>query len=196
LCLAAITAALAVACGEDASSADPPDLSRVPTATLPAELPEAIVVGGGAVQPGGQATYTVRAGDSLAGISERFGFTIEELIAANPGIEDRGLQAGDVINLPLAPGDVPTPAPATATPEPPEAAPTDAPPEPSATPQPPAETTPSATGQTYVVKSGDIPVTIAEQFGITVEALIAANPGIDARNLQVGQTLIIPPAPN
>jgi LysM repeat protein len=47
----------------------------------------------------------------------------------------------------------------------------------------------------YVVQSGDIPLTIAEQFGITVEALLAANPGINPNGLQVGQELIIPPPP-
>ena len=192
LCLLAAAALLAAACGDDASSNEPPDLSRVPTATLPADLPQAIIVDSGAVQPGGQATYTVRAGDSLAAISERFGFTVEELIAANPGIEERGLQAGDVINLPVAPEDVPTPEPPTATPA-------AADPEPTSTAAP-ADTataapagTPPATGQTYTVQSGDIPETIAAQFGITVEALLAANPGIDPRGLQIGQVLNIPP---
>ena len=33
------------------------------------------------------------------------------------------------------------------------------------------------------------------RFGITVEALLAANPGMDSGNLQVGQVIIIPPAP-
>ena len=113
---------------------------------------------------------------------------IEDLIAANPGIEDRGLQAGDVINLPIAPGDVPTPAPATATPEAAEPTPAE-----DAAASPTSSATQPTTGQIYIVQSGDIPVTIAEQFGITVEALLAANPGIDARGLQVGQSLVIPP---
>ena len=44
------------------------------------------------------------------------------------------------------------------------------------------------------MQSGDIPETIAARFGITTEALLAANPGVNPNNLQVGQVLIIPPA--
>ena len=45
------------------------------------------------------------------------------------------------------------------------------------------------------MKEGDIPVTIAAQFGITVEALLAANPGLDPTGLNIGDVLIIPPPP-
>ncbi len=44
-----------------------------------------------------------------------------------------------------------------------------------------------------MVQDGDIPVKIAEKFGITVEELLAANPGIDPTNLHIGDVLIIPP---
>jgi LysM repeat protein len=54
--------------------------------------------------------------------------------------------------------------------------------------------TPAALGQTYTVQSGDIPLTIAEQFGISVEELLAANPGLDPTGLVVGQVIVIPPA--
>lgn len=198
LCLLAAAAllpaaALASGCDDGTSSADPPDLSRVPTATLPAELPQAIIVSGGPVQTGGQATYTVQSGDSLAAISERFGFSIEELIAANPGIQEQGLLPGDVINLPAAPDDLPTPEPPAATPAAPEEPTATIEPVDSPTADPPEPVgTPPATGNTYTVQAGDIPETIAAQFGITVEALLAANPGIDVRNLQIGQVLNIP----
>ena len=43
------------------------------------------------------------------------------------------------------------------------------------------------------MQAGDIPVTIAQKFGITVEALLAANPGLDPRNMHVGDVVIIPP---
>jgi nucleoid-associated protein YgaU len=59
-----------------------------------------------------------------------------------------------------------------------------------------APTSPTAAGETtYVVRGGDTLGAIAEQFGIRLDALIAANPGVDATPLQVGATLKIPKAP-
>jgi LysM repeat protein len=47
--------------------------------------------------------------------------------------------------------------------------------------------------QTYVVKSGDTPATIASRFRISTDELLAANGIDDPRRLQIGQTLRIPP---
>jgi LysM repeat protein len=181
---------IGVACGSDDEASGPPDLANVATATLPAQLPEPLIVGGGAVQPGGQTLYTVQSGDSFAAIAERYGYSVADLQAANPGVDT--LQVGQTIRLPAPPEEQPTPAAPAAT-----AAPTEPPIEPldTPTPEPAATNTPTALGQTYIVKSGDIPQSIAAQFGITVEALLAANPGINPNNLQVGQALVIPPAP-
>jgi len=52
--------------------------------------------------------------------------------------------------------------------------------------------TPTPTPQTYVVQAGDTLFAIAERFGVTVEALIAANNIDDPESLQIGQELIIP----
>lgn len=49
-----------------------------------------------------------------------------------------------------------------------------------------------STGPQYIVQPGDTLYGIALQFGISVEALEAANPGVDAAALAVGQTLTIP----
>jgi hypothetical protein len=65
---------------------------------------------------------------------------------------------------------VPTPAPPVAAPSP----------------------SPVSDFQTYVVKSGDTPVAIAQQFHIKVNDLLKANNITDPRSLQVGQTLRIP----
>ncbi len=49
----------------------------------------------------------------------------------------------------------------------------------------------------YVVRRGDIPMTIADRFGVSTEDLLAQNNIIDPTSLQVGQELIIPlPNPN
>lgn len=197
--LLALAVGFSVACGGGSSTNANagPDMSKIPTATLPPTLPEPILVGTGAIRPGGS-TYTIQSGDTLASIASEFGLTLEDLRAANPDVDPGALHAGEVIKLPPAAG---SPAPPTPTEEPapaptePPAQPTTAPPEPEPT-EPPVEPTAEASslGQAYTVQSGDIPVTIAEQFGISVEALLAANPGLDPTGLQVGQVIIIPPA--
>ena len=202
-CCAVIGAALAAACGGGSSSGKAPDSSKIPTATLPATLPEPRIVSSGAVQPGGGSSYTVKEGDTLAGIAGRFGVSLEDLLAANPSLDASRLSIGQAVKLPPseAPPAAATPAAAstqTAATEPPATAtavetPTEAPP--TSTPPPAATNTPASLGQTYTVVEGDIPVTIAEKFGITVEALMAANPGVDPTALYIGQVLIIPPKP-
>jgi LysM repeat protein len=60
------------------------------------------------------------------------------------------------------------------------------PPTPMPTPTSPGE-------QTYIVKAGDNPAAIAQQFRIKTEDLMAANNIEDPQKLQIGQTLKIPP---
>ena len=54
-------------------------------------------------------------------------------------------------------------------------------------------TTPNCPSE-YVVQSGDYLSTIAEKCGISVEAIVALNPTIDPNNIQVGSTILLPPA--
>jgi LysM repeat protein len=57
------------------------------------------------------------------------------------------------------------------------------------TPLPPSPTPPE---QTYVVRAGDSPASIAQQFKVKTEDLMAANGIDDPQKLQIGQTLKIP----
>jgi LysM repeat protein len=117
--------------------------------------------------------------------------------------------SGEATSRPAEPTEAPTGAPArtatpaasatvaatataaaTATPEPP------ATPEPTATatPEPPTETAQPTGRRTYVVQPGDTLRAIAEQFDVTVQALLEANnlTPEQADSLRPGQELVIP----
>ena len=46
--------------------------------------------------------------------------------------------------------------------------------------------------RTHTVQSGETPFAIARKYGVKLDALLAANPGVDPKKLRVGQTLNIP----
>lgn len=107
--------------------------------------------------PGGT-LYTIRPGDTFFALAARFGTNVEALAAANPGIDPRNLQIGQVICIPGAP--VPCPG-----------------------------------GFAHTIRPGDTFFLLAQRFGVSVAALLAANPQVDPDNLQVGQTVCIPSPP-
>lgn len=147
-----------------------PTSSATATATS-SPLPTATATPSPTPTPVPQVTYEVRAGDTLSAIASRTNVSVEALMAAN------NLTAQDVYTL--RPGDqliIPTAGSATAQ----AAAPTVA--------------APTAPPRTYTVQPGDIPFAIANRFGVSVDALLAAN-GLtrdDARSLRSGQVLVIP----
>lgn len=46
--------------------------------------------------------------------------------------------------------------------------------------------------RSYTIKAGDTPSSIAKQYAIKVDALLAANPKLDPRRLRVGQVINLP----
>jgi hypothetical protein len=65
---------------------------------------------------------------------------------------------------------------------------------PTSTPAPTRTPRPSPTFTPYVVKTGQALGAIARKFGVTVQAILAANPDItDPSQIQAGQTILIPP---
>lgn len=50
--------------------------------------------------PAADGTYTIQPGDTLSAISQRLGVSINDIYKANPGINPRALQVGQVILLP------------------------------------------------------------------------------------------------
>jgi LysM repeat protein len=55
-------------------------------------------------------------------------------------------------------------------------------------------TTSRPTARTHKVAAGETAVRIARQYGISLDALLAANPGLEPRRMRVGQILNIPPS--
>lgn len=53
--------------------------------------------------------------------------------------------------------------------------------------------TPTASDKTHKIQAGETPTSIAKKYGVKVDLLIAANPGLDPTRLKVSQTINIPP---
>lgn len=223
LALLTLIAVLLAACGgggkKDATTARiPTDPRRVPTATVPANLPTPIAaLESGSAGPSASLpeNYVVKSGDTLAAIAQSLGISTDDLARANPNIDARGLRIGQELRIPR-PTPAPTPAnvargPATPIPTPRASAAPSASPASSGTPAPgrsptpvasPASgtprpsATPASAGSTYTVESGDTGCAIARKLGVSVTALAQANgltiDGLAA--LRIGQVLQVPRA--
>jgi LysM repeat protein len=118
-------------------------------------------------------TYTVQAGDTLTRIANRYGVTVQQLVALNNIANPDLIPVGQVLAIPATAG-------ATATPVPVETAVT-----------PTATATPAAT-VTYTVQTGDTLTRIANRYGTTVQELVALNHIANPNLIPVGQVLAIP----
>ncbi len=110
--------------------------------------------------PGGT-LYTIRAGDAYYNLAARFRVTVAALQAANPGVNPNNLVIGQTICIPVPPVSGTCPG-----------------------------------GFLYTVLAGETLYGIARRYGVVVQALIAANPGINPQALQVGQRICIPAGPS
>lgn len=160
----------------------------------------------------------IQPGDTLYGIAQRYGITVQAIISANPGIDPNNLPVGQRICIP-------NPTPGRPFPEPcPNGTiyiirPGDTffsiarrfnisldvllNANPGINPDflqvgqricIPTLPTPTITcpGPTYTVRPGDTLYNLARILGTSVEAILAANPGINPTSLQVGQILCLP----
>lgn len=110
LAVASITAA----CGGDdePTNAERPE-DVTPEVLAESELPPTPTAVPVVIEPE-ELTYTVEAGDLLGTIAQRFGLTLDELLAANPQITDPNtIQVGDVVTIPEAPEESAEAEPAT-----------------------------------------------------------------------------------
>ncbi|MPZ49813.1 MAG: LysM peptidoglycan-binding domain-containing protein [Dehalococcoidia bacterium] len=196
----------------------------IPTATPPANPPEPILLGeiraSGAgttsAAAGGEGTYVVKSGDTLAGIAISLNVSagqqaawLAEVLRLNGIADARLLNVGDALRLPRLPTATPGPRPSatpataatptrTAVPQAQATAPA-APTQAASTATPRPTTVPVAGGGgAYTVVSGDFPLAIAEKLGVPAaqqeawaQQLLALN-NTTASALQVGQVLQLP----
>lgn len=160
---------------------------------------------------------TIQPGDTLWSLAHRYNTTVQAILANNPGLNPNALPVGELVCIPAPPGQ-PFPAPCpNASPYvvkpgdtfyaiarqfnlPVEAllrANPDVNPNTLRVGQQiciPTLPTPTITcpGPTYTVRPGDTLYGLAQSRGTTVQAILAANPGINPSALQVGQILCLP----
>jgi LysM repeat protein len=108
--------------------------------------------------------YTVQSGDTMFFIAQRFGVSLQALIDANPHIADPNqIFPGDVLCVPCV-GNGRVPA-----------------------------SCPKGFDCRYTVQSGDTMFFIAQRFGVSLQALIDANPHIaDPNQIFPGDVLCVP----
>ncbi len=90
------------------------DVTHVPS---PTALPPTTAPAPGSAAPGATGKYTIKPGDTLSGIAQEFGITVEELVKLNNITDPNQIQAGQVLTVPAkgaptsAPGPTPSPTP-------------------------------------------------------------------------------------
>ena len=119
--------------------------------------------------------YTVKKGDSLYGVSEKFGVSVDSIKKAN-GISNDTLKVGDTL---LIPGSRELTLSDNTQEEKPQG----------------TQNNLSSVSIEYTVRKGDTLGVIAKNFGLSVSELKIAN-GLRSDSLKVGKVLIIPGAVN
>ncbi len=138
--------------------------------------------------------YTLQQDDTLAGVAARFGLTVEDLRALNPGVDPMALAPGSKLRLRESAAPVAKPELQAAEKSPPAAkkskpAASDPGAATAAQPAPPPQ--PQA-GGTHTVAPGETLTSIASSYGTTVAELLALNPGIDPYSMVAGQEVAVP----
>ncbi|MCZ7547509.1 MAG: LysM peptidoglycan-binding domain-containing protein [Anaerolineae bacterium] len=163
--------------GSESESAAPqpgqPGGTPTPADATPLYTPTQFLVGPAA----GDCIHEVQAGETLFTLAQTWGTTVDEIATLNNIANPNAVAAGTELRIPgcadgeLVGGEQPS--------EPAGGEPTQ-----------PA----GGGGQTYVVQAGDTVFGIARRFGVTAQAIIDANPALQANpdQLSVGQELIIP----
>lgn len=108
--------------------------------------------------------WQIERGDTLYKIAQAVNVSLDELIEANPNVDPENLQIGQYICIPAGGQPLPN---LKKLPDCPQ-------------------------GIFWEIAPGDTLFNIARQNNISVQSIIAANPGIDPNNLRVGQFICLP----
>lgn len=123
--------------------------------------------------------YTVQQKDNYYKLSRKFNLSQKELFAMNPGLEEKGLQPGDLIQVK-----------GTATIQGSQSEPTTVPVSQNTNSQSYSTTNVADDYVTYTVQNGDTVFGILNKFGITLDDLLTLNPNI-SQGLKAGMVLKI-----
>jgi len=147
---------------------DPKGLQIGTKLTVPGAPSSSNREGGGGQGGGGRGNYTVKSGETISEIADRYGISTNRLLELN-GIRDpKGLQAGSRITVPTAgPGQAARGATAS-----------------------PASRGPA----NYTVKSGETISEIADRYNISSDRLLELNGIRDPKGLQAGSRISVPTA--
>jgi LysM domain len=77
----------------------PPGATRPATATPAAGAGSPTAAPNGSATPVGESTYVVQSGDTLGGIAQAKGVTVDAILAANPGLTEN-IRVGQEITIP------------------------------------------------------------------------------------------------
>jgi len=115
--------------------------------------------------PEGSFPYTVQAGDTFWKLSQAYGVSLQSIISANPGVNANNLQIGSSLCIPRSISPISN--------------------RPVSCPE---------GSFPYTVQAGDTFWKLSQAYGVSLQSIINANPGVNANNLQIGSTLCIPTA--
>lgn len=132
-----------------------------------------------AVTKASENTYTVESKDNYYRISRKFKMTQKELFDMNPGLEQKGLQAGDVLNV-SSPYNFETKTETKV--EQPDTSIFNV--------EPAKEAKVNGDFLTYTVQNGDTVFGILNKFGVSLDELISLNPQL-SEGLKAGMVLKI-----
>ncbi len=164
-------------------------ITPLPTSLVPTSTPLPIATAAPTLPSGFDTSflYTVRAGDTVSGIAQRYGSTIAAIVSANALTNPGLIRIGQVLIIPV---NSTTNRPATFTPVPTQ----------------PGSSGPVTPGVgTYTVRAGDTLFAIAARFNTTVSVIAQLNNILNPNLIFPGQVLNVPggqsgpvptPAPN
>lgn len=135
-------------------------------------------------------SYTIKKGDSLGYIAQRFKISINEIKELNPTIKNPAkIREGQALKLP-AYVNLNAPAPKRPSKPKPIVTPVDT----AVAPVLGGTPAPIVSAGEYIVVNGDYPEKIAKKCGVKMDDLIKANKITDPKKLKIGQKLVVPGA--